>query len=123
MRFLFLITVPYFLLLITACNSSDDRHSQLQQAPFDTTFNAALWRKGNKYMRGRMVNDLIKSNVLKSLSKEKVFRLLGKPMQNTTYFCNYMVSVKDTTLLFNYLLLHIEIDSASNRVNDYWLTD
>ena len=41
-------------------------------------FNSDVWKAGNAHTRGEMVDDLLKSGVLKMKSKEEVFSLLGE---------------------------------------------
>lgn len=117
----FISTLLYSLLIVIACNSHSIK-SQNDKS-LDTTFNSKIWLSGNTYLRGRMVNDLIKSNVLKSISVDSLKNLLGHPSEIDSSFYTYMVSAMDTSITNNYMLLHIEIDTASSIVNDYWLTD
>jgi hypothetical protein len=70
-----------------------------------------------------MVNDLIKSDILKSISTDSLKIILGDPSEIDSAFYTYIVSPTDTSLAHNYQLLHIEIDSTNNLVKDYWLTD
>ena len=41
-------------------------------------FNSEVWKSGDAHTRGEMVDDLLKSGVLKLKSKEEVFSLLGE---------------------------------------------
>ena len=41
-------------------------------------FNSEAWKRGDAHTRGEMVDDLLKSGVLKLKSKEEVFSLLGE---------------------------------------------
>lgn len=107
--------------LLIACNQKSTVQSN--NPNFDTTFNAQIWKKGSSYVRGRMANDLINSKQLKSMSKDSLIAVLGKPTEESNDFLTYIVSAKDTTLLQNYLLLHIQLDTLNNVAEKYWLTD
>ncbi len=41
-------------------------------------FNSEVWKSGDAHTRGEMVDDLLKSGVLKLKSKEEIFSLLGE---------------------------------------------
>ena len=41
-------------------------------------FNSEVWKEGDAHTRGEMIDDLLKSGVLKLKSKEEVFALLGE---------------------------------------------
>lgn len=113
-----------FTLFLHSCSDNYTVNKEKNNSiNFDTLFNSQTWRHGNIYTRGRMVNDLIESKILKSVSRDSLINLLGIPSENETDYCTYLFSGGDTTIHQNYLLLHIQFDSASNNVIDYWISD
>ncbi|OOQ58637.1 hypothetical protein BC343_08200 [Mucilaginibacter pedocola] len=89
----------------------------------DTLFDAALWKTGTRHLRGRMVKNLLKRNVLNGISRDSLFRVLGKPDDDIDCMYSYTLSTPDTTLFINWQILDVAVDSVSNKVTSAWLTD
>lgn len=71
-----------FLIALSACNSNDP-----------ITFNSAAWKNGDRYLRGRMVDDLLRDSLLIGKTRKEVTDLLGSVGENAsdsawTYYTN-----------------------------------
>jgi hypothetical protein len=108
------------IIFLLGCN---EEIKIVSESKFNTAFNPIEWKKGNLYVRGKMTKDLVNSNILKNISKDSLLSILGEPTENGKYFCNYLVSARDTSISQNYLLIHISLDSISHNIKDYWVSD
>jgi hypothetical protein len=116
--------VPIIITIIFTIGCHEEKAIKIEsESDFNTAFNTSIWKKGNQYQRGKMATNLINSHILKNISKDSLTSLLGKPSENGEWFCNYLVSARDTSIFQNFLLVHISFDSVSNKVEDYWITD
>lgn len=88
----------------------------------DIKFDSKLW-KDSFLLRGRMVNNLIESKKLLLVERDSVVKLLGKPTQSTSDMIDYLIDMNCGNEKYGEMLLYFKIDSAKNKVIDYWLTD
>jgi hypothetical protein len=89
----------------------------------DIQFDSGLW-KDSLLVRGRMVNDIINSKKLISLSRDSVEHLLGKASASSNDMIEYLVNMNcGNKENGDFMLLYVELDSVKNKVTNCWLTD
>ncbi|HTE02292.1 MAG TPA: hypothetical protein VK668_23545 [Mucilaginibacter sp.] len=115
------LAIIAFVCIIFSCKNHESKDKLNEK--FDIKFNKEAWKDGNIHVRGRMVKNLMQSGSLKNINQDSVIKLLGKPDDKSKIILGYIVGTKDTSPMYNHLLLYIKVDSNSKKVKEFWLTD
>lgn len=100
-----------------------DRNSDNSPIPFDSV----QWKKGDRYLRGRMSHALIEDSLLINKTSGEVLQLLGEAeLQDSTGFA-YLVNLGDTGP-FGWggpwqFTFAVEVDPKTQLVDDVWCRD
>ncbi len=112
------------LIILQSCNNNHCKNQEVNSYnQCDTIFDSRKWQSADLYCRGSMVNNLVKSRLLVSITQDSLFNLMGKPTETGDGFCTYLVKSKDTSIKDNYLLLYVELDTTRKVVVDCWISD
>ena len=121
-RIFILKNVSFFLyccIYLCSCNSNSEVGKSLCS---DTVFVSTIW-KNNKIERGRMINDLMKSNKLISLKKDSIINILGTPSEEGDFFLNYLYDMNCGKKKYGLMLFHMDFDSTTHLVTECFITD
>ncbi len=101
--------ISFSLILLTSCQNSGGK------IPFEKE----KWEQADLRTRGKMVDDLLRQNLLVGKTKREVKNLLGEPDYEEDFNLSYKV---DLGKMYTYDLL-IRLDSASRKVTEILLDD
>ena len=118
--FRYSLHVVFFALLLMGCS---DRNSENSPIPFDSL----QWKNGDRYLRGRMAEELIDDSILIHKTSPEVERLLGKPDITDSIGFTYLVNNGNTgpfglgsPWLFTFV---VRLDSKNQQVTEVWCRD
>jgi len=104
-----LIFILFSLVLLTSCQNSKSK------IPFEKE----KWEQADLRIRGRMVDDLFKQNLLVGKTKREVKNLLGEPDYEEDFYLSYKV---DLGKMYVYDLI-VKLDSTSRKTAEVLLDD
>jgi len=71
-----ILFVLKFILLLSSCTSSNNNPYTVNDT---IPFFSPKWKSGDMYLKGIMINDLLKNHRLIGLKRNEVFNILGRP--------------------------------------------
>ena len=115
--------LPHVLVVALLVIGCSDRNSDYSPIPFDSL----QWKNGDRYLRGRMTEELIDDSILIHKTSSEVERLLGKPDITDSIGFTYLVNNGNTgpfglggPWLFTFV---VRLDSKNQQVTEVWCRD